>query len=186
MTDKCHGRLISSGVTHATSSTGGTSVYESSIADFIGWNTSTGIHIQTGIVPVTPAIYTEALGGFGSNLIDEGGWHPWYGIANAGDKKVFFTATPFTVDGNGAGGRADLQQKLASSGCPALPGGRPGEIQCLYGDGGSSLALAYTIGSGPLVTKLKGSKHTLSTAVLPQQGDYFINTYLLFKSTKPR
>jgi hypothetical protein len=186
MTDKCHGRLITSGVQQPSSSTGGTSIFESAAADFIGWNSSSGIHIQTGVVPVLPMTYTEALGGFGSNLIDEGGWHPWYGIANAGDKKVFFSATPFTVHGNGAGGRVQFRQKLANSGCPALPGGQPNEIQCIYGDGGSSLGLAYKITSGTLSTRLKGSKHILSTSFIPQQGDYFINTYLAFKSQNPR
>jgi hypothetical protein len=186
MTDKCHGRLITSGVQQPSSSTGGTSIFESAAADFIGWNSSSGIQIQTGVVPVSPMTYTEALGGFGSNLIDEGGWHPWYGIANAGDKKVFFSATPFTVHGNGAGGRVQFRQKLANSGCPALPGGQPNEIQCIYGDGGSSLGLAYKITSGTLSTRLKGSKHILSTSFIPQQGDYFINTYLAFKSQNPR
>ena len=186
MTDKCHGRLITGGVAQASSSTGGSSVYESSAADYIGWNSTSGIQIQTGVVPVSPATYTEALGGFGSNLLDEGGWHPWFGIANAGAKKVFFTATPFTVDGSGAGGRVELRRRLTNSGCPSLPGGQPGEIQCIYGDGGSSLGLAYKVASSPFMTKLKGSKHTYSTGIVPQAGDYFINTYLLFKSSNPR
>ncbi len=186
MTDKCHGRLITGGVAQASSSTGGSSIYESSAADFIGWNSTSGIQIQTGVVPVSPATYTEALGGFGSNLLDEGGWQPWFGIANAGAKKVFFSATPYTVDGSGAGGRVELRKRLKDSGCTALPGGQPGEIQCIYGDGGSSLGLAYRVASSPFMTKLKGSKHTYSTGFVPQAGDYFINTYLLFKSSNPR
>lgn len=187
MTDKCHGRLITSGAIGTSSSIGGSSPFESVIADYIGWNAQTGVDIRTGEVPVTPMTYTEALGGFGSN-ISLYSWHPWYGIANAGDKKVLFVATPYTVAGNGAGGGDSMKQKLASSGCPALPGGQAGEIQCIYGDGGSSLALAYKVTGSNLAVRLKGEKHVLSTASGPfrNRGDYFINTYILFKSQNPR
>lgn len=187
MTDKCHGRLITSGGIGASSSIGGSSPFESVIADYIGWNAQTGVDVRTGEVPVTPMTYTEALGGFGSN-ISLYSWHPWYGIANAGDKKVLFVATPYTIAGNGAGGGASMKQKLASSGCPALPGGQAGEIQCIYGDGGSSLALAYKVTGSNLAVRLKGEKHFLSTASGPfrNRGDYFINTYILFKSQNPR
>jgi hypothetical protein len=186
MTDKCHGYLVTGSAAQLSSSVGGDSPFESAQADYIGFK-STGIEVKTGVVPVNPASYSEALGGFGSNL-SQYGWHPWYGLANVGDKKVFFIAMPFTVDGNGAGGGASLKQRLLTSGCPQLPGGQAGEIQCIAGDGGSSLGLSYKIENGAFMTKTKGEKHFYSTATgaLRNRGDYFINTYLLFKSTNPR
>ena len=51
----------------------------------------------------------------------------------------------------------------------------------MYGlDGGSSVALAHRNESDVLTTRCKGAKHTSSPF------NYWVNTYLMFKSTKPR
>ncbi len=128
-----------------------------------------------------------------------------YGIAEAGTKKVFFVVTPYVVDSRGSGGGptsrpnsssnpyvvdsrgsgggAILKQKLKSSGVPALPGGQADEIQCVSGDGGSSLGLAYKLEGGTLKVRTAGSKHIKKISI---RGNYYINTYLLFSTQKTR
>lgn len=144
MTDKCHGSLVSGSVQSPASSTGGTSPYEGPQADHISASGFGTIEIKTGVVPLGAGSSDEALGGFASKL-EKYGWHPWYGIGESGNQKIFFVATPTTTSSQG--GAASFKQKLEDSGVPALPGGLAGEIQCIAGDGGTSLALAYRVGS---------------------------------------
>ncbi len=181
MTEMCHGRLIAGSADSPSSATGGDSPFESAQADYIAFKAEDGINIKTGIVPLQN--YEEALGGCASKL-ENYGWHPWYGIGEVNTKKIFFVATPRN---NNSGGGAKFKQQLKDSGVPALPGGEPGEIQCIAGDGGSSLALAYRLDVNPLKVYIAGAKHfkTPPSEYL-QQGNYFINTYLAFKTEKPR
>lgn len=184
MTAKCHGILISGGAQSPASSTGGNSPFESAQADYIASSGFGSINISTGIVPISPPAGNEALGGFASKL-ENYGWHPWYGIGEAGNKKVVFVATPSAV--HEQGGAAAFAQKLEDSGVPALPGGVSGEIQCIAGDGGTSLALSYKIESEPLKVRIAGKKHHKPSGIQNfQTGSYYINTYLVFETKKPR
>ena len=178
ITNRCRGIAISAGATHPTTSTSGNSPYVGPFADFIAYKQGTGITIQEGIVPTAPIAHTEALGGFGSKL-ENYGQHPWYGIADTAEKKVFFVITPYNQTFVGTGGAANLKQRLIDSGVPTLPGGAtPGHIQCIAGDGGSSICAAYGLIGEPLKTRMRGGKHDGS--------NYYINTYLGFKTSRPR
>jgi hypothetical protein len=49
---------------------------------------------------------------------------------------------------------------------------------CVAGDGGSSMAIAYQIEGEGVRVRYAGGKH--------RRGEYWINSYLIFKSDKPR
>lgn len=182
MTDRCHGTFVSGGAKKFFGTIGGASPFEKASADYIGFGAQSGIDIRTGFVPTAPVAYDEALGGFASKL-ENYGWHPWYGIGEAGDEKVVFVAMPYIVHSPGGGGPVDLKNRLKDSGVPALPGGQPGEIQCIAGDGGSSLGLAYKLDGEALKVRTAGSKHVKKMSI---RGSYYINTYLLFDVQQPR
>lgn len=184
MTNRCHGLFVSGGAQKIIGVANNGNDYSGPNAEYIGYEPTRGIDIQTGHVPTTPIIHDEALGGFSSKLdTKNSAWHPWYGIGKANNKKVFFIATPYWVATPGGGGNADLKQRLKDSGVPALPGGQGGEIQCVSGDGGSSLALAYRLEGEALKVRTAGSKHIKKISV---RGNYYINTYLLFSTQKTR
>jgi hypothetical protein len=185
MTDRCHGTFVSGGIQESFGTIGGASPFEKATADYIGYSAQNRIDIKTGFVPTNPVTHGEALGGFASKL-ENYGWHPWFGIGEAGNEKVVFSATPYIVSSPGGGGSVDFKNRLKASGVPALPGGQAGEIQCIAGDGGSSLGLAYKLEGEALKVELAGSKHSQTGGLLPSQGDYYINTYLLFSTQKTR
>ena len=186
MTDRCHGTFVSGRAKKFFGTIGGSSPFEKASADYIGYNAQNKIDIRTGFVPTAPVVHDEALGGFASKL-ENYGWHPWYGIGEAGNEKVFFVAMPYVVHNPGGGGPVDFKNRLKESGVPALPGGQAGEIQCIAGDGGSSLGLAYRLDAEPLQVRTEGTKHRVTGGRFQrQQGDYFINTYLLFSTQKTR
>lgn len=184
MTNRCHGLFVSGKAQKIIGVANNGNDYSGPNAEYTGYEPTRGIDIQTGHVPTTPIIHDEALGGFSSKLhTKNSGWHPWYGIAEAGTEKVFFIATPYVVDSRGSGAGAILKQKLKDSGVPALPGGQAGEIQCVSGDGGSSLGLAYKLEGEALKVRTAGSKHIKKISI---RGNYYINTYLLFSTQKTR
>jgi hypothetical protein len=81
----------------------------------------------------------------------------------------------------GGGFMPQVAADAKTSGVPDLPGGNPGNLMLIIGDGGTSRALAYKDPSENWTTPVKGSKHTMVAYV-----GYCINTYLLFIADKPR
>ncbi len=180
MTSRCHGGCVIGGVVSLASSTGGSSPFEQANTEYIASNGKGTIEISTGIVPLNPVVDAEALGGFASNLV--GGvynTHPWIGISEVGEtgneKKVLFTVTQ-TVRAD-AYPLADLFDRLKDSGVPELPASG-GHILCIAGDGGGSTAIAHRVEGTGVEVKYAGDKH--------RPDSYRINTYLAFKSDKPR
>ncbi len=180
MTPRCRGNLVTNGKKNAASSSGTPGQpLEGPTAEYISSNGAGTIDIKTGVVPVNPVQDREALGGLSSGLVEgTRNQNPWYGIAEVGEDeaKVFFTITPERGPRD-AYPLADLVQRLKDSGVPDLPGGG-GHIKCVAGDGGSSIAIAHRTEGDGVKTKYAGTKH--------RRGHYWINTYLMFKSTKPR
>ena len=90
---------------------------------------------------------------------------------------------PATSEGKeilfGPGHAGDLAAEAKKSRVKDLPGGRTGEIQLLFLDGSSSVALAHTNGSDILKSIVRGAKHL-------GRHYYYVNTYLLFRCDKPR
>ena len=90
-------------------------------------------------------------------------------------KGVVFTAT----NPVGKGGAAtEFSVDAKNSGVQSLNGGDADDLELLFLDGGTSVGLVLENPSGVQETLIKGSKHNGFV--------YYINTYLLFESEKPR
>jgi hypothetical protein len=171
MTSRCHGGCVVGGAQNPATSVGGTSPLEGAGAEYLSANAKGSFAITTGVVPLNPPVHQSALGGFASNLVG-GGYniHPWFGLAEIGAasdrKKLIFTVTQ-TAD-NTQYPVQDLVQRLTTS----------GQTLCVAGDGGSSTAVAHRVEGDSTRVKYAGDKH--------RSGHYWINTYVGFKSDKPR
>lgn len=171
MTPRCHGGCVAGGAQNAATSVGGTNPFEQPNAEYLSANGKGTFAIATGVVPLTPPAHQAALGGFASNLV--GGTyntHPWFGLAEMGSatdkKKLIFTVTQTAATTQYP--VADLAARLTAS----------GQTLCVAGDGGSSSAIAHRIEGDSTQVKFAGGKH--------YPGHYWINTYVGFKSDKPR
>ncbi len=180
MTSRCHGGAVVNGLMNPATSVGGASVYEQPNAEFLSSNGIGTFAISTGIVPLDPPAHQSALGGFASNLA---GWpyniHPWFGIAEigSGENKRMLIITVTQTAPTTSYPVGELLQRFKNSGVPDLPG-EEGHIMMVADDGGSSTAIAHRIEGGAVSVKFAGDKHDGSS--------YWINTYLGFKSEKPR
>jgi hypothetical protein len=171
MTPRCHGGCVVGGAQNAATSVGGANPFEQPNAEYLSANGKGTFAIATGVVPLTPPAHQAALGGFASNLV--GGTyniHPWFGLAETGSatdkKKMIFTVTQTAATTQYP--VADLAARLTAS----------GQTLCVAGDGGSSTAIAHRIEGDSTRVKFAGGKH--------YPGHYWINTYVGFKSDKPR
>jgi hypothetical protein len=171
MTPRCHGGCVVGGAQNAATSVGGSNPFEQPNAEYLSANGKGTFAIATGVVPLTPPAHQAALGGFASNLV--GGTyniHPWFGLAETGSatdkKKLIFTVTQTAATTQYP--VADLAARLTAS----------GQTLCVAGDGGSSTAIAHRIEGDSTRVKFAGGKH--------YAGHYWINTYVGFKSDKPR
>jgi len=171
MTQRCHGGCVAEGVQNAATSVGGSSPFEGPDAEFLAIKEKGTFEIATGVVPLSPPVHTAALGGFASNLV--GGnynTNPWFGIAEVGVdsdlKKVIFTVSQTSASTQYP--LEELNQRLDDS----------GKIVCVAGDGGSSTACAHRVEGAATRVRYAGSKH--------YPDHYWINTYIGFKSDKPR
>jgi len=170
MTSRCHGGCVVSGVQNPATSVGGTHGLEQPSAEYLSASGKGTFGITTGVVPLPPT-HQNALGGFASNLV--GGlyaMHPWFGVAETGPtgdrKKYIFTVTQTVASTSYP--LANLVQRLTDS----------GQLICVAGDGGSSTAIAYRTEGASTRVLYAGDKH--------YPGHYWINTYITFKSDKPR
>ena len=171
MTSRCHGGCVVAGAASPASSEGGTSPFEQANAEYLSVTGKGTFAITSGVVPLSPVVHRAALGGFASNLV--GGTyniHPWFGLAEIGSssdrKKLIFTVTQTAATTQYP--LADLVARLTAS----------GQTLCVAGDGGSSTAVAHRIEGDSTRVKFAGEKH--------YPGHYWINTYVGFKSDKPR
>ena len=171
MTSRCHGGCVVAGAQNPATSVGGTSPFEQANAEYLSATAKGTFAITTGVVPLNPVVHQAALGGFASNLV--GGTyniHPWFGLAEIGPtsdkKKLIFTVTQTAATTQYP--LADLVARLTAS----------GQTLCVAGDGGSSTACAHRIEGDSTRVKYAGDKH--------RPGHYWINTYVGFKSDKPR
>jgi hypothetical protein len=102
-----------------------------------------------------------------------------------GGKGVVFTASQPPMGGGDtgfpSGGRApEFAADANRSGVPAMPQAGAGRYKLLILDSGrTSVALAHVKPDNVLGVQFSGLKHSIG---LP----YFVNTYLGFKSTRPR
>jgi hypothetical protein len=171
MTSRCHGGCVVGGMQNPATSVGGSHSLEQPHAEYLSANGKGSFAITTGIVPTSPPVHQAALGGFASNLVG-GNYasHPWFGLAEIGPtsdrKKVIFTVTQTAATTQYP--LADLVARLTAS----------GQTLCVAGDGGSSTACAHRIEGDSTRVKFAGRKH------YPKH--YWINTYVGFKSDKPR
>ncbi len=120
-----------------------------------------------------------AMGGLSANAArrQTGGEVQSIGIApiTSDGKEMLFVASQSAGGGHGGDLAADAKKSRVKD----LPGGRTGEMQLLFLDGSTSVALAHMNGADTLKTVIKGAKHTGSPY-------YYVNTYLLFRCEKPR
>ncbi len=175
MTSRCHGGCVVAGANSPASSEGGTSPFEQANAEYLSAKGKGTFAITTGVVPLSPPVHQAALGGFASNLVGEPyNIHPWFGFAEIGPtsdkKKLIFTVTQTAATTQYP--VADLVARLTAS----------GQTLCVAGDGGSSTACAQRIEGDSTRVKFAGTKHYPSNDF----GHYWINTYVGFKSDKPR
>ena len=175
MTSRCHGGCVVEKAQNPATSVGGTHPFEQANAEYLSARGKGTFAIKTGIVPLNPASDEAALGGFASNLV--GGLyatHPWFGLAEIGQpsdrKKLIFTVTQTAATTQYP--LADLVSRLTAS----------GQTLCVAGDGGSSTACAHRIEGDTTRVNYAGSKHYASKEFMK----YWINTYVGFKSEKPR
>ena len=202
MTDKCHGRIVRFGVLDTAVSSDNydktTAPEGSELAgpepipgmlptdplsrggNFIAqYSTPQKFVFAAGQVPLSPSLPTSAMGGLSANAArrQTGDEVQAIGIAPVVslDKELLFVAS----QSSGNGHAADLAADVKLSGVENLTGGRAGEVNMLFLDGSSSVALAYSNGSDDLKTFIKEGKHTGAPY-------YYINTYLLFRSEKAR
>jgi len=98
-----------------------------------------------------------------------------YGPGIEQGKGIVFTATHTSGDGRAPEFAADAKD----SGVRNLSGSGPDRLELLILDGSTSVGLVYENPSGNQQSVVSGAKHGGGFY-------YYINTYLLFKSTKPR
>ncbi len=188
MTRRCHGRLVSETYNAYVSSDNADpnypsptdplrgSVYAGPDAKYISMPQYYQFQIAKGRVPLSP-LPIQAMGGWHTDY-NRGNQDQMVGIAEVGlDHRILFTATVVA----GSGITASFVEDARQSGVPFLPGGDTDDLMLILGDANTSLALAYQSPADELKVSHKGLKHTLFG-----YGDYCINTYLLFYSSKPR
>ena len=186
MTNRCYGGCVVGKVVSPASAPTGNKLFQQKTAKYLSANGKGTFNITIGVVPLSPAIHQAALGGFGSNLLSKDGTHfynihPWFGIAEIGSpkehKKLILTVT--TTAATTQYPVADLIKRLSASGVPPFVGDlEPGRILCVAGDGGTSNATAHRIEGDITRVRFAGTKH--------YPGHYWVNTYVGFKSDKPR
>jgi hypothetical protein len=204
----CEGNLITGGALDAkvsTSSTSPSAYLEGTDARYLAMSSPHQFTFGKGIVP-TASGYQEALGGLGPTGSSDPHYFPsdynmnLIGEAPVDSKhKVLFTLSYQSISRNAGFGAvsANMISDATNSGCPQLPGGASGEPTLVWTDGSSSIALALknppdTSEAGTSVVAgmpVLGTKHTSSTILgIPRNptDGYYITTYLIFDSTKPR
>jgi hypothetical protein len=197
MSDKCHGRLVVGGVLSLASSdkTDMTSVPPGSPlagpeGNYVGQdNRNNSFAFALGRVPNQPYPWM-GLGGLSTSYADPTradlpqtlvGYAP--GIE--GGKGVVFTAVQPPLGGGNpgfpSGGRApEFAADAARSGVSVMPGTGAGRYQLLILDSGrTSVALAHINPAKSLTVQFSGTKHSVGFP-------YYVNTYLGFKSRRPR
>jgi hypothetical protein len=195
----CLGNLITGGALDtnvSTSSTAPGAYLEGTDARYLAMSSSHQFTFGTGIVPTTSG-YQEAMGGLGPTGSSDPHYFPTpYNMNMIGEApvdskhKVLFTLSYQATSRSGGTVSASMVSDATSSGCPPMPGGGSGEPTLVWTDGSSSIALALKSPpdtsaagtSGVAGIPTYGTKHTLPT---PLDG-YYIATYLIFDSTKPR
>lgn len=195
ISDKCHGRLIYSGVSSFASSdnTDSTTIPPGSElagieGNYIAQNHYGPFMFGMGRVPDGPSPWM-GLGGLSTNYSDQTRANlpqtiVGYAPVLEGGKGIVFTASQPPLGGGNtgfpSGGRApELAADAHRSGVPAMPGAPTGRYKLLILDSGrTSVALAHVNPSGTLRVQFSGAKHSGSP--------YYVNTYLGFKSTRPR
>jgi hypothetical protein len=95
----------------------------------------------------------------------------YYNKSGQATKGIIFSASSEVGTGRGK----DLAHDAKKSGVKQLTGGRADEIELLFLDGSTSVALAYSKGGAPIKTVIKGAKHNGPPY-------YYVNTYLIFQS----
>jgi hypothetical protein len=196
MSDKCHGRLIYAGVSSPASSDGANtssvppgSPLAGPQGNYISQGTNGPFTLALGRVPNAPYPWM-GLGGLSTNYGDPTranlpqtmvGYAP---VLEDGKGVVFTASQPPMGGGNSgfpSGGRApEFAADANRSGVPAMPGAGAGRYKLLILDSGrTSVALAQVKPNNVLGVQFKGTKHSVGYP-------YYVNTYLGFKSTRPR
>ncbi len=194
ITKRCHGRMVVAGTIRTPPSDDETEDPGSPLAGPLGAYVGQahlgegGFVFMGGVVP--DGVYRSALGGLSSNYAERASVRAQFvgRFEDADTDDIVFTASQI----QGAGGGPELKTAAVASGVrgtldnedPSL-GGRGAELLAL--DGSTSVAVAYRKQStGLKVGPNRGEKHWGIPYDPYILGAYYPNTYLTFKSVKPR